>query len=162
MRKIITITICALIILPLFFCKKLARDVVSIEPVKVVPVVVEPVVEQIEPVKVPIELKTVARKDITKLAQDKLNDLALTGHWDHTNSNGCDFTCRAKPYLNDYLWIGENLYKGVCKKENAFRLWEKSPSHLEILNHEYNQEVLLMREYEENHCYIILIRGIRK
>ena len=165
MKKITTITICVLVLL--LSSTRLSKDIAKepVKPVKVVEVVeevVEVVEVPIEVVKVPIEIKTTSRKDINTLAQEKMNDLMATDCWDHTNSNGCDFICRTKSYRNDYSWIGENLYRGVCNKETAFRMWRESPSHLEVLNHEYNQEVLLIREYEENHCYMVLIRGIKK
>ena len=156
--KAIIITICAFTLLPLLFCERLAEDIAPVN----IPTVeaVEPVKhlkEQINPIRVPP-----VKRDINQLAKDKLRDLVATDYWNHTNSNGCDFICRTKSYLNDYSWIGENLYRGVCNKENAFRLWRESQSHLAVLNHEYNQEVLLMQEYEQNHCYIVLIRGVKK
>jgi thioesterase domain-containing protein len=116
---------------------------------------VEPVIETI---KEPI--KEVTTPTLKTLAQDKINDLFSTGYWSHTNSNGCDYTCRTKPYWKYYSWIGENLYKGVCNKENAYRLWRTSPSHLEILNHPSTEEVILMQEYAPDKCYIVLEKGI--
>lgn len=108
----------------------------------------------------PIEEVVINHPTLKTLAQDKINDLFSTGYWSHTNSNGCDYTCRTKPYWKYYSWIGENLYKGVCNKENAYRLWRTSPSHLEILNHPSTEEVILMQEYAPNKCYIVLEKGI--
>lgn len=110
----------------------------------------------------PIEEVVINHPTLKTLAQDKINDLFSTGYWSHTNSNGCDFTCRTKPYWNYYTWIGENLYKGPCYEEMAYKLWKESPSHLEVLQHPYTEEVLLKQTYEENHCYMVLIRGIKK
>jgi hypothetical protein len=112
---------------------------------------------EIEPIK-----ETVKYPTLKTLAQDKINDLFNTGYWSHTNSNGCDYTCRTKPYWNYYSWIGENLYKGVCNKENAYKLWRTSPSHLEVLNHPCTEEVILMQEYAPDKCYIVLEKGIKK
>ena len=161
MKYILTITevlIISVLILSTIFVSKLSQDS-PIPPVKeeTKPVIVESV--QPEIVKV-AEVKEIP--SIKKLAQDKLNDLLSTGYWSHTNSNGCDFTCRTKPYWNYYSWIGENLYRGVCSEDNAYRLWRESPSHLEVLQHPYTEEVLLKQIYEENHCYMVLIRGIKK
>lgn len=108
----------------------------------------------------PIEEVVINHPTLKTLAQDKINDLFSTGYWSHTNSNGCDYTCRTKPYWKYYSWIGENLYKGVCNKENAYRLWRTSPSHLEILNHPSTEEVILMQEYAPDKCYIVLEKGI--
>lgn len=108
----------------------------------------------------PIEEVVINHYTLKTLAQDKINDLFSTGYWSHTNSNGCDYTCRTKPYWKYYSWIGENLYKGVCNKENAYRLWRTSPSHLEILNHPSTEEVILMQEYAPDKCYIVLEKGI--
>lgn len=112
----------------------------------------------------PIEevVKKVETPTLKTLAQDKINDLFSTGYWSHTNSNGCDYTCRTEPYWKYYSWIGENLYKGVCNKENAYRLWRTSPSHLEVLNHPCTEEVILMQEYAPDKCYIVLEKGIKK
>lgn len=134
MRKIITITICALVLLHVIFCSKLSE--------------------------LPINEAKPFGNDIEELAENKLNDLISTNYWSHTNSDGCDFSCRTRVYMENYSWIGENLYKGTCFKERAFKEWEKSPSHKEVLDHEYNQEVLLMGEYKENACYIVLIRAV--
>lgn len=128
-------------------------------PKKEINIEVEPVIETIkEPIKETV--KEVATPTLKTLAQDKINDLFSTGYWSHTNSNGCDYTCRTKPYWKYYSWIGENLYKGVCNKENAYRLWRTSPSHLEILNHPSTEEVILMQEYAPDKCYIVLEKGI--
>jgi uncharacterized protein YkwD len=108
----------------------------------------------------PIEEVVINHLTLKTLAQDKINDLFSTGYWSHTNSNGCDYTCRTKPYWKYYSWIGENLYKGVCNRENAYRLWRTSPSHLEILNHPSTEEVILMQEYAPDKCYIVLEKGI--
>lgn len=110
---------------------------------------------EIEPIKEIVKYPT-----LKTLAQDKINDLFTTGYWSHTNSDGCDFKCRTKPYWKYYSWIGENLYKGVCDKENAYRLWRESPSHLEILNHPSTEEVILMQKYAPDKCYIVLEKGI--
>lgn len=95
------------------------------------------------------------------LASNKLDDLVKTGYWSHTNSNGCDFRCRASRYVNGYSWIGENLYRGKCSTENAYRLWEKSPEHKEILEHDSEYQILMQRSYTEDSCYIILIKAIK-
>jgi hypothetical protein len=107
-----------------------------------------------------LDFKRVERKTINDLAQSKLNDLLNTGYWSHTNSNGCDFKCRTAPYLNYYSWIGENLYRGVCDKQTAYRLWRESPTHLEILNHPCTHQVLLIEEYAPGKCYMVLEKGI--
>ena len=109
-----------------------------------------------------ISTSTPYNEALTKIANDKLDDLVATGYWEHTNSNGCDYHCRIRQYLgNDmYSWVGENLYKGVCSVQHAYSLWEKSPSHKAVLDHEYNTEVLLSRQFNEEECYIILERAV--
>ncbi len=98
---------------------------------------------------------------LQELAENKMNDLLSTGNWSHTNSDGCTFNCRTSPYLEYYSWIGENLYKGPCNEEVAYKLWRESPSHLEVLQHPYTEEVILMQEYAPNKCYIVLEKGIK-
>lgn len=103
-------------------------------------------------------------KSIKKLAQSKLDDLLATGYWEHTNSNGCDYNCRTKEYTENgqYSWVGENLYRGICSEDNAYRLWKLSPTHKEILDHESDEEVLVSGSYGENLCYYVLEKGVLK
>lgn len=103
-------------------------------------------------------------KTLNELANSKLNDLLSTGYWSHTNSDGCDFNCRTKDYTENgkYLWIGENLYKGLCDINSAYRLWNQSSSHKAVLDHSFDESVLISGEYGENQCYYILERGILK
>jgi hypothetical protein len=96
---------------------------------------------------------------LEEIATDKMQDLLETNYWSHTNSNGCDFECRTKPYENRYKWIGENLYKGPCNQTTAFNMWEESPAHNDVLKHPYSHEILLEEEYKNGYCYIILIRA---
>lgn len=97
---------------------------------------------------------------LQELAESKMNDLLSTGNWSHTNSNGCTFKCRTSPCLEYYSWIGENLYKGPCNEDIAYKAWSESPSHLEVLQHPYTEEVILMQEYAPDRCYIILEKGV--
>lgn len=98
--------------------------------------------------------------DLRMVAEDKLADLVRTNHWEHTNSNGCDFGCRVEGYDN-YVWIGENLYrrKGECDIAQAYRMWEDSPSHLSVLLKDADEEVLLEGSNGE-YCYLVLVRGV--
>lgn len=103
--------------------------------------------EQIEPPKQLLYL----------FAQAKIDDLASTGYWGHTNSDGCDFMCRVKRIYgdNNYVYLGENLYRGPCSVENAYKMWHDSPTHEEILKESYTDMVLLSHEYAPGQCYII-------
>lgn len=96
--------------------------------------------------------------DIKRMAVAKLNDLANTGVWSHTNSDGCTLGCRVNKYVSESAWVGENLYRGKCSVENAYKLWNLSPTHRDVLNHSYSHEVLVSREYDGG-CYIVLIRA---
>lgn len=111
-----------------------------------------------------LTIETEEDKTLNELANSKLNDLLSTGYWSHTNSNGCDFNCRTMDYTENgkYSWIGENLYKGPCDIENVYRLWEKSASHKAVLDHSFDESVLISEKYGENQCYYILERGILK
>jgi hypothetical protein len=99
---------------------------------------------------------------LRNLADNKMEDLMNTGYWNHTNSDGCDFNCRTDRYIDEdvFGWVGENLYRGICSIEYAYHLWEMSPAHKEILDHDYDIEVFISRKYEEDRCYFILIRGL--
>jgi len=99
---------------------------------------------------------------LTKIANDKLDDLVATGYWAHTNSNGCNYDCRVGQYLNEdmYSWIGENIYRGICSEQSAYDLWEKSVTHKAVLDHESDREVLISRPYDEENCYIILEKAV--
>lgn len=103
---------------------------------------------------------------LTVIAKEKVKDLETTGYWSHTNSNGCSFRCRVRSYLatngGRYSWIGENLYKGTCDVDNAYRLWELSPAHNEVLKHGYDEQVLLTGKYGKSGCYYVLIKGVVK
>lgn len=90
----------------------------------------------------------------------KLMDLRDTGHWSHTNSNGCTYQCRVIDHMQDYDWMGENLYEGPCSIENAVRLWIKSPTHNKVLRHPYN-EIVFLKAQNGDHCYYVLGKGIR-
>jgi hypothetical protein len=94
-----------------------------------------------------------------KFAQDKMNDLTTSAYWSHTNSNGCNFTCRTKYLLdkNNVTWIGEDLYKGTCDLNYTMKLWNESPDHKAILDHAYTREVLIT-EKVNNTCFTILER----
>lgn len=97
------------------------------------------------------------------LAMLKLNDLVMTNYWSHTNSDGCTFKCRANRYLTSsggqYYWVGENLYRGVCSTQNAYRLWSLSPAHKEVLDHYSDEQVLVGGKYGADKCYYVLIKG---
>lgn len=97
--------------------------------------------------------------DLEIFANNKLDDLQQTGHWSHTNSDGCGFQCRTMDYRDKYTWIGENLYKGSCDIDNAYKLWEESPDHKAILDEVADTEYLEVREVEEDYCYIILVKA---
>lgn len=103
---------------------------------------------------------------LTTIAREKIKNLETTGYWSHTNSNGCSFRCRVRSYLatngGRYSWIGENLYKGTCDVDNAYRLWELSPAHNEVLKHGYDEQVLLTGKYGGSGCYYVLIKGVVK
>lgn len=95
------------------------------------------------------------------LAKDKLDDLVATNYWSHTNSDGCDFgSCRVPKFAYIRNWIGENLYKGPCDIQLAFKKWEASPSHNEVMYHYATNEILLIQEYDNNMCYIVWERAI--
>jgi hypothetical protein len=106
----------------------------------------------------------VQHKTIREFAMNKLNDLIATDFWSHTNSNGCNFTCRVQGYTRGgkYSWLGENLYRGTCDEQNAYRLWKLSPKHNEVLQHYADEQVLVHAEYADNRCYYVLIKGILK
>lgn len=93
------------------------------------------------------------------IAENKMDDLVKTGYFDHENSNGCDFQCRVRDYRSEYSWIGENLYRGRCDIRTAMEKWEQSPTHKNVLDHNYTKEIILSREYVSGWCYIILIRA---
>lgn len=97
---------------------------------------------------------------LQEFANAKLEDLMETGYWEHTNSDGCDFQCRTEPYRAEYTWIGEVLYRGVCDIDNAYRAWDESPSHKEILDHEFDDEAIAIGRYDDNRCYIVLVRVV--
>jgi uncharacterized protein YkwD len=130
------------------------------------------IVEDIKPQKVQAvntlkSTKTTSNsKTIETIAQIKLNDLVNTNYWSHTNSNGCSFNCRVNSYLvtrgGKYTWIGENLYRGICDVNNAYRLWRLSPTHNEILKHKSNKQVLIGYEFEPGLCYYVLVKAIIK
>jgi hypothetical protein len=103
-----------------------------------------------------------ARKSIKELAQTKLKDLMETNNWSHTNSDGCDYNCRTNGYTEDgkYSWVGENLYRGICNSENAYSLWKLSPTHNEILLHEYDEQILISGKWEDGTCYMVLEKGV--
>jgi len=112
----------------------------------------------------PLQPQIIVTYDLHTLAQNKLSDLLRTGYWSHSNSDGCNFSCRVNRYslLSKYSWVGENLYRGVCSVDNAYRLWKTSPTHYEILQHASDEQVLVQAEYKEGRCYIVLIKGILK
>jgi hypothetical protein len=90
--------------------------------------------------------------------EEKIQDLLNTGYWSHSNSNGCDFNCRASEYMGTYSGIGENLYRGKCDVDYAYELWEGSITHKEVLDWETEEEVLIKRAYKDG-CYIVLVKG---
>ena len=95
-----------------------------------------------------------------QVAVVKLNDLANTNFWDHSLSTGCNFSCRVSGYNNYYEWIGENLYRGkTCDLESAYRLWNESPTHKQVLDHEYTNEVI-RQQRNNDYCYIVLLRVV--
>lgn len=106
-------------------------------------------------------ITTTKQSSIETLANDKLNELVTTKYWSHTNIDGCDFHCRTMDYTTNgkYSWVGENLYHGVCDIDNAYRLWKASPTHKAVLDHEANEEYLVIEEYAPNRCYIVLVKG---
>lgn len=125
-------------------------------------ITIEPQINSSQPIK---KEKAIETKRLYSLAQSKLNDLVSTGYWSHTNNNGCDFHCRTNGYTWNggiYSWIGENLYRGKCDADNAYKLWRLSPAHNAVLEHDYDEEVLLHASYGDNKCYYVLIRGILK
>lgn len=109
------------------------------------------------------KVEKVAVLRLDSLAYLKLKDLVGSGVWSHTNSDGCTFKCRADKYLytygGQYYWVGENLYRGVCSTDNAYRLWRLSPAHNEVLNHPFDDQVLVGSEYKPGYCYYVLIKG---
>lgn len=110
-----------------------------------------------------VETKSPRESELYTLAMLKLNDLVSTGYWSHDNSDGCTFMRRAEKYLvsngGKYVWIGENIYHGVCNKRSAYKSWESSPSHKEILDHYSDEEVLVSSKSNNNECYYVLIKG---
>ena len=107
--------------------------------------------------------EVVQYKTIREFAMNKLNDLMATGYLSHTNSNGCNFTCRVQDYTRTgkYSWIAENLYWGICSEQNAYRLWRLSPAHNRALQHYADEQVLVHGEVN-GRCYYVLIKGILK
>lgn len=109
------------------------------------------------------EVKQIKILKLSDLANLKLRDLVRSGVWSHTNSDGCTFKCRSDKYLytygGQYYWVGENLYRGVCSIENAYRLWRLSPAHYEVLRHYSDEQVLVGAEYKPGYCYYVLIKG---
>lgn len=107
---------------------------------------------------IPVVSAVMIEQTLESVARDKLKDLVTTGYWSHTNSDGCDFRCRTVGL--HYQWAGENLYKGDCSYYEAFKSWEESPGHKEVLEAPFTDEVLLKEHYEGG-CYIILLKAIR-
>ncbi len=95
--------------------------------------------------------------NLNVLGIQKVNELETTQYWSHTNLNGCNFNCRVqKLNFPVNLWVGENLYKGPCNIQNAISLFEKSPEHKAILDHQHNFGVVLKGEQDKNgNCYIV-------
>lgn len=92
---------------------------------------------------------------LNQLAINKINDLISTNQWSHVNSDGCNLTCRTN-MLNINGWTGENLYFGTsCDIRNAITLWEQSPSHFKVLNHQYDYGTIQIYRKDSDHCYIV-------
>jgi len=97
---------------------------------------------------------------MNNLAQDKLNDLVATNTWSHTNSDGCNYSCRLKKFVPTFTWIGENLYKGNCDINNALNMFQKSPIHKANLDHQFTYQTMQMQNIGNNQCYIVFEYGI--
>ena len=92
---------------------------------------------------------------LSTLANDKLKDLGNTDYWSHTNSDGCDFGCRAaKPSDRPLETVGENLYKGNCDLETSLRLWKESPTHKAILDKGFTN-LVMMGKQKGDMCYVV-------
>ena len=82
----------------------------------------------------------------------KLIDLQA-GNWSH-DSIGCNYQCRVNKTM--YSWVGENLYKGDCDVNQAYKLWNNSPTHLALLQKQSDIELLSVSIPVDGQCYIIL------
>lgn len=113
-------------------------------------------VETQEAIKEQSPITKLVVEDMTKKAFSKAEDLQTTGFWSHTNSDGTTFSSRVNDRLTNYY--GENLYHGICDLRVAFQLWEKSPTHKQILdqNYKYANLLLVPDNTNENLCYAVL------
>jgi uncharacterized protein YkwD len=78
----------------------------------------------------------------------------MSGNWSHDMASGITFQERVQ-YM-EYGWIGENLYKGSsCDLRIAMNMWQESEEHREVLDHDYDEGIILIKKQDEV-CYIIM------
>ena len=96
---------------------------------------------------------------IYDMARMKNDDLVETGEWDHTNSDNCDLRCRIMR-SDAEGWVGENLYRikdnGDRDIRKAIEQFEQSEPHKAILDHEYDNGVILITR-DGDVCYITMV-----
>ena len=95
----------------------------------------------------------------SSLAEAKLQELQETHFWAHDNEDGTTFHDRRIKYAKNSEWAGENLYKGPCDIRNAMKLFEESPTHKAVLDHDYDTVEVQMEpiEGDEDWCYGVFI-----
>lgn len=97
---------------------------------------------------------------LSDLASNKLYDIITNRHFDHTDYNGCNFSCRVARSgvlgINGIIHVSENLYVyPSCDIRNAIDKWTESPTHLANLDRPYDYGVILIYRMNDNRCYII-------
>jgi hypothetical protein len=90
------------------------------------------------------------------MADEKLQHMLKTNSFVDHNIDSCDYHCRRLRHEVTAYWVGENLYrnKGECDLVNAFKLWEKSPTHKANLDHSKTNEIMLTAK-NADYCYIV-------
>lgn len=94
--------------------------------------------------------------DLYGMVSEHMEDIALTGVWEHTLSNGETLQDRMK--VRGMTGIaGETLYRGSCSLKEVTKQWDESPTHAAIMNNEkYDQVVVVMAPITVNgveQCY---------
>lgn len=106
-----------------------------------------------------LNLQKIRIDSVQAFAEEKAIYLESTNEWEH-DSNGCNFDCRVNSSeINKYTtWVGENLYKGKCDIDSAYKLWEQSPTHKAVLDHSSDYEYTATSKYKKDQCYYVLIK----
>lgn len=103
----------------------------------------------------PYEAKLLSTMDI--LAEQSITNHSATGEFSHTLIDGCDFHCRnirANKPSNSVT--AENLYLGPCDINNAFSLFEKSPSHKANIDHGYPYSQMYQTKIDDICLYVFI------